>query len=306
MTTTLGAVEVLGGGRASRCRRRRRLRRAARSRRRPAIRAHRRGLPRHPRVLPGAGSYHPATDRRARVHGRRGRGRLARRVPCEPIRDGAVTRPRCQHRALRLSSLPGVDVAQPGRAPVRRMAASAQRRAQSPGDQGRLLRPRPVQPASLDRSGDRVSRSRRPGRGSAGRATATAASITSGAKARPMATRSRTDARFPCENEVVAQLVSLRSSSRRLPAPRRLGRRGRVVLRGAERARRARRRGVLPADVPGRSVVVEPPRPAHGRHARRAGRAPRLASSAGRRSSCGSTTRTSATHARPPWALAAS
>ena len=52
---------------------------------------------------------------------------------------------------------------------------------------------------------------------------------------------------------------------RRLPAPRRLGRRGRAVLRRAERARRARRRGVLPADVPRRGVVVEPARPSHGR-----------------------------------------
>ena len=64
---------------------------------------------------------------------------------------------------------------------------------------------------------------------------------------------------------------------RGVPAPRRLDRRGRAVLRRAERAGRARRRGVLPADVPRRGVVVEPPRPAHGRHARRACRAPRPA-----------------------------
>ena len=91
-----------------------------------------------------------------------------------------------------------------------------------------------------------------------------------------------------------------------VPPPRRVGRRGRALLRGAERARRAQRRGVLPADVPGRGVVVEPPRPAHGRHAGRA-RSTTSITAAGRpRSSCGSTTRTSATHGRPRWARAAS
>ena len=102
---------------------------------------------------------------------------------------------------------------------------------------------------------------------------------------------------IPCENEVVAQLVSLRSR-----ADAYLRRDGWVAedeLFFAEQnaRRRARRRGVLPADVPRRGLVVEPPRPAHGRHARRARRAPRPPARPRRRSSCGSTTRTSATPA---------
>ena len=80
---------------------------------------------------------------------------------------------------------------------------------------------------------------------------------------------------IPCENEVVAQLVSLRSRAEAYLRRDGWVAEGRAVLRGAERARRARRRGVLPADVPGRGLVVEPARPAHGRHARRARRAPR-------------------------------
>ncbi len=80
---------------------------------------------------------------------------------------------------------------------------------------------------------------------------------------------------IPCENEVVAQLVELRRRAELVPAPRRLARRGRALLRGAERARRARRRGVLPADVPGLGQLLEPARPAHGVHARRADRPPR-------------------------------
>ena len=61
----------------------------------------------------------------------------------------------------------------------------------------------------------------------------------------------------------------------RLPAPRRMDRRGRAVLRRAERRARAQRRGVLPADVPRRGVLVEPARSAHGRHARRIDRSSR-------------------------------
>ena len=56
---------------------------------RPALRAHRRGVARHARVLPGAGPHHPPPDRRARVHRGRGRGRLARRVPRQSLRAWA-------------------------------------------------------------------------------------------------------------------------------------------------------------------------------------------------------------------------
>ncbi len=47
---------------------------------------------------------------------------------------------------------------------------------------------------------------------------------------------------------------------------------------------------------------LEPARPPHGRHARRARRPPRPRGDPARRSSCGRTTRTSATPARPRWA----
>ena len=47
-----------------------------------------------------------------RLHRRRGRGGLARRVPRQPLRHGALERPRRRHRLVGLPPLPGVDVAQ--------------------------------------------------------------------------------------------------------------------------------------------------------------------------------------------------
>ncbi len=66
-----------------------------------------------------------------------------------------------------------------------------------------------------------------------------------------------------CEQQVVAQLIELarvRLSARRLD---------RLLRRGAERAPREERRGLLPHDVPGPRLVVEPARSAHGRDDRR-------------------------------------
>ena len=60
-------------------------------------------------------------------------------------------------------------------------------------------------------------------------------------------------------------------------APRRPRRRGRAVLRRAERPTGHRRGGVLPHHVRRARLVVEPARPAHGRHARRPARPPRPA-----------------------------
>ena len=51
---------------------------------------------------------------------------------------------------------------------VRRVDAGAQRRARAPGDQGPLLRARPLQPAGLDRGRDPVPRPRRPRRSRSG------------------------------------------------------------------------------------------------------------------------------------------
>ena len=206
-----------------------------------------------------------------------------------------------------LPPLPGVDVAQPRRAGVRRVAAGPQRLRTAPGDQGSLLRSRSLQPAGVDGGGrstylDRVDPAEAPPRSR----SVLRASITSAAKGRPTATRSRSPDAIPCENEVVAQLVELRSGQSAY-----LRRDGWIAedefFFAEQNARaRARRRGVLPADVPRRGVVVEPPRPAHGGHARRARRAPRPPARSMRRSSCGSTTRTSATRGRRRWARAVS
>ena len=79
----------------------------------------------------------------------------------------------------------------------------------------------------------------------------------------------------------------------------------RVLLRRAECPPGEERRGVLPDDVPRRDAVVEPARPAHGRHSR--GAAGISTSPANPRSSpCGRTTRIWATRARRRWGSAAS
>ena len=64
-----------------------------------------------------------------------------------------------------LSSLPDLDVAQRRRARLRRLAARSQRAPPSRGAQGRLLRPRPLQPRRVDGGGDRLPRSPGPAGG---------------------------------------------------------------------------------------------------------------------------------------------
>ena len=80
----------------------------ARDRRRPD-RAARRGQPRHARVLPRARPDHEAPDRRARLHRGRDRGRLARRVPRQPLHPRRARRRRRRGGAARASgaSRPG-------------------------------------------------------------------------------------------------------------------------------------------------------------------------------------------------------
>ena len=63
-----------------------RLRLADRAGNGGALRAARGGEPRHARVLPRARRDHEAADRGGGLHRRRGRGRLARRVPRQPLR----------------------------------------------------------------------------------------------------------------------------------------------------------------------------------------------------------------------------
>ena len=149
-------------------RRRRGLRPADGPGRRRALRAARRGVPRHARVLPRARRDHEAADRGEGLHGRRGRGRLARRLPRQPLRARRERRRRCRRGARRLPALPDLDVAQHRRGRVRRVAARPQRRAPAGRDEGRLLRSRPLQPARLDGGRAPVSRGGRPRGGEGG------------------------------------------------------------------------------------------------------------------------------------------
>ena len=77
--------------------------------RRPPRRPARRGDPRHLRILPRARRDHRAADRTARLHHRRGRGRLARRLGYRPPTSAIGPGPRTRSRLRALSDL---DVAQ--------------------------------------------------------------------------------------------------------------------------------------------------------------------------------------------------
>ena len=85
-----------------------------------------RGQPRHLGILPGARRDHPAADRAARLHHRRGRGRLARRR--QPSTAMSATAPPRAGRRAGLPALPDLDVAQHRCRRLRRLAARPQRR----------------------------------------------------------------------------------------------------------------------------------------------------------------------------------
>ena len=80
---------------------------------------------------------------------------------------------------------------------------------------------------------------------------------------------------IPCEDEVVAQLVALRARTAEYIRRDGMDAFDEAFFAEQNAVRGARRGGVLPADVPGRRVVLEPARPPHGEHRRRAARAPR-------------------------------
>ncbi len=101
---------------------------AVRPRRRRAPRAHRRGVPRHARVLRGARPDDATADPGEGVPRGRGRGRLARRLPGQPVRPRPQQGRDGRAGAARVQALPHLDVAQRGRAGLRRLAARAQRR----------------------------------------------------------------------------------------------------------------------------------------------------------------------------------
>ena len=87
------------------------------------------GVPRDARVLrrAGARSRRRLIEERG-LQRRRGRGRLAGRLPGEPLRAGPVVDLDADAALGGLPAVPGLDVAQPGRCRVRRVAPEAQRR----------------------------------------------------------------------------------------------------------------------------------------------------------------------------------
>ena len=85
--------------------------------------------------------------------------------------------------------------------------------------------------------------------------------------------------RYPVRERGRHSIGRAASAGRRVSPPRRLDCRRRVLLRRAECTARAQRRGVLPADVSGRGVVMESSRSTYGGNARCTCRAPRRPSS---------------------------
>ena len=121
------------------------------------VRAARRGVARHARVLPRA---------RAQITKRliAEKGFIAVAVEADwpdayrvnRFVRGAGDDADAHRRARRLPPLPAVDVAQRRRARLRRLAARAQRRAAGRARHGRLLRARSLQPARVDGGGARA------------------------------------------------------------------------------------------------------------------------------------------------------
>ena len=135
----------------------------ARARRRRPLRAVRRGIPRHARVLRDTGTHDPLADRGQGLLRRGRRSRLARRLPGEPLRARPQRRRHRRGGPARLRTVPDLDVAQRGDPGLRRLAARAQRPGrQGRAGQGRVLRARPLQPVPLHRRGHHLPRTRRP------------------------------------------------------------------------------------------------------------------------------------------------
>ena len=143
---------------------------------------------------------------------------------------------------------------------------------------------------------------RRPRAARARARAATPASTTSRATRQATARRSLLGVSEPCRRQVVEQLVELRRSAGDYLRARRARRRGRALLRRAERRAWSTTPRSTTARCSATAVVLEPARPPHGRHARRAASRTSTRTAARRGSSSGRTTRTSATRARPRWA----
>ena len=284
-----------------------RLRRAAGADRRRAHRAARRGQPRHARVLPRARPDHQPADRRARLHRGGGRGRLARCLPRQPLRPRRRRGPRRRGGPARLSrasrpgcgATPTCSTSSAGCAPTTSAAAHGRAR--------RLLRPRPLQPRRLDGSGDRLPRRGRPRGRRGARARARYECL------HPFAQDSSgygeavlLGVSEPCRRRVLEQLVELR---------RHAGdylRRDGLVAEDEYFFAEQNATVVADAEEYYRTMFGDRAASWNLRDRHMADTLDQLLAhldrhgGAGRRSSCGSTTRTSATRARPRWASAAS
>ena len=151
------------------------------------------------------------------------------------------------------------------------MAPGPQRQDGQPSTQGAIPGARPVQPPSIDGRRGGLSR---PCRSRRGTPSPRPVCVLRPRRRRRPGVRVRVGPRARGAVRVRGGRPARRAATPRLeiPAARRVDRGGRVVLGRAERCRRARRRGVLPADVPRRGLVVEPAGPAHGGDARRTAR----------------------------------
>ena len=166
--------------------------------------------------------------------------------------------------------------------------------------EGRLLRARPLQPAPLDRGGDRLPRQRRP-RGGAARPRALR--LLRPLRRRPAGLRVRAGivGAGAVRAGGVHQLVELQARRAGYARRRRPHRRGRGSSTPSRTRGWCRRRGVLPGDVPRRRRRGTCATGTWPTRSTRSSTISRRSAAGRRRSSCGRTTRTSATPAPPRW-----
>ena len=243
-----------------------RLRRPARPGRRRERRPDRRGLPRHPRVLPRAGPHHAAADRGEGVPG------ASRSRPTGPTPTASTAtcaaRPRTPTPRRRCAAF---AASRPGCGATPRCSTSSAGCAPTTnGPEGRrtagfygldlyslyasiaevIAYLERVDPPAAERARERYACFEHFG----------------GEPDLWPRRQPRHQRVLPPRSHRPADRAA--ATRRRLPASRRDRRRGRAVLRRAERPPGRQRRGVLPLDVRRPGLIVEPARPPHGRHAR--------------------------------------
>ena len=214
-------------------------------------------------------AHHPPPDREQRLRRGRGRGRLARRLPRQPLRARRGRRRHGDRGARRLQALPGLDVAQHRR----RSSSSTGCATTTTGAPGRAQAL--ASTASTSTACSRRSRrcsptsTRSTRRRRSARATATPASTTSPRTARPTATR-----RASSSTRAMRAGGRRRSCASCSRARRRcLARRGDgdedAYFYAEQNARLVKNAEEYYRTMfSGARVVVEPARPPHGRDAR--------------------------------------